>query len=210
MRSRSRSATLAMRSTSAPAREPGRKRISKCSVDSTPVRVLVTSCGADTSGSASSKRGRHMATIVAQALGAPLPVPIPGAAALVIPDPTDQGRAGIARKEIPMSTESPRRGGPLVWLVACAAFASTGGVLAREARAGALRGAGGEGRRTRTSVTLAGFVLAPDGSPAEGAVVTSSAGGKAVTDAAGDYRLEVEVPLAATSVQVTAVSGAGA
>jgi hypothetical protein len=53
---------------------------------------------------------------------------------------------------------------------------------------------------------LSGLVLAPDGFPAEGAVVVSSAGGKAVTDVAGSYRLEVEVPPVATSVQVTAVS----
>src|SRR6185503_18691424 len=43
----------------------------------------------------------------------------------------------------------------------------------------------------------------------EGAVVVSSAGGQAVTDAAGNYLLEVEVPLEATSVQVTAVSSTG-
>jgi len=55
---------------------------------------------------------------------------------------------------------------------------------------------------------LAGFVLGPDGNPAEGAVVVSSAGGRAITDAAGAYRLEVEVPSEATSVQVTAVSSA--
>jgi hypothetical protein len=58
------------------------------------------------------------------------------------------------------------------------------------------------------AVVLEGFVLAPDGSPAEGAVVVSSAGGRAVTDVAVNYRLEVEVPLDATSVQVTAVGGA--
>ena len=57
-------------------------------------------------------------------------------------------------------------------------------------------------------VTIEGFVLAPDGSPAEGAVVVSSAGGKAVTDASGGYRLVVEVAHA-TSVQLTAVGSAG-
>ncbi|HEX6886161.1 MAG TPA: HYR domain-containing protein [Planctomycetota bacterium] len=55
---------------------------------------------------------------------------------------------------------------------------------------------------------LEGFVLGPDGSPAENAVVVSSAGGRAVSDVAGNYRLEVEVPVEATSVQVTAVGGA--
>src|SRR5262245_39217340 len=63
--------------------------------------------------------------------------------------------------------------------------------------------------RTR-SVTLEGFVLTPDGSPAEGALVVSSAGGRAITDAAGNYRLEVELPLEATSVQVTAAGQVGA
>src|SRR5262245_59462096 len=53
-------------------------------------------------------------------------------------------------------------------------------------------------------VTLEGVVLAPDGAPAEGAIVTSSAGGRAVTDVAGGYCLEVQLPLEATSVQVTA------
>jgi hypothetical protein len=57
-------------------------------------------------------------------------------------------------------------------------------------------------------VVMAGRVLAPDGAPAEGVVVVSSAGGKAVTDRNGAYQLEVEVPLEAESVQVTA-AGAG-
>src|SRR5262245_30227302 len=58
-------------------------------------------------------------------------------------------------------------------------------------------------------VTLEGVVLAPDGAPAEGAVVTSSAGGRAVTDVAGGYCLEVQLPLEATGVQVTAKRTAG-
>jgi hypothetical protein len=60
------------------------------------------------------------------------------------------------------------------------------------------------------AVTLEGFVLEPDGAPAVGAVVVSSAGGRAAADVAGHYRLEVAVPLGATSVQVTAVSRARA
>src|SRR5262249_6825181 len=60
----------------------------------------------------------------------------------------------------------------------------------------------------RERVVFEGFVLTPDGGPAEGVMVLCSAGGKALTDAAGDYRLEVEVPLDATSVQVTAVGRA--
>src|SRR6185503_1142814 len=59
------------------------------------------------------------------------------------------------------------------------------------------------------SIVLFGCVVDADGTPREGAVVVSSAGGRALTDARGDYRLEVEVPLDATSVQVTAVAGGG-
>src|SRR5262245_37262402 len=58
-------------------------------------------------------------------------------------------------------------------------------------------------------MVLEGFVLGPDGNSAEGMVVVSSAGGRAVTDAAGNYRFEVAAPSEATSVQVTAVSSAG-
>jgi HYR domain-containing protein len=59
------------------------------------------------------------------------------------------------------------------------------------------------------SLVLEGFVLEPDGDPAPGAVVVSSAGGKAVTDAAGSYRLELAWPGEAASVQVTAVGSRG-
>ncbi len=52
-------------------------------------------------------------------------------------------------------------------------------------------------------------MLAPDGARAEGAVVVSSAGGQAVTDGSGRFRLAVQVPRDAQSVQVTAV-GRGA
>src|SRR5262245_14337799 len=38
-------------------------------------------------------------------------------------------------------------------------------------------------------IVFVGRVVNPDGSPREGAVVLSSAGGKAVTDARGEYRL---------------------
>ena len=60
-------------------------------------------------------------------------------------------------------------------------------------------------RRPSLHVVFEGFVLEPDGAPAPGATVTSSAGGKAITDSNGQYRLEAEVPLAAQSVQITAV-----
>ena len=42
---------------------------------------------------------------------------------------------------------------------------------------------------------LVGRVLGPDGEPVQGAVVVTSAGGQAVTDARGAYRLAVEMPL---------------
>ena len=58
------------------------------------------------------------------------------------------------------------------------------------------------------SFTFEGFVAASDGSPVEGALVVSSAGGKAVTDVRGWYRLETPVPAEAESVQITAVGGA--
>src|SRR6185503_12018390 len=61
----------------------------------------------------------------------------------------------------------------------------------------------------RTPVEFEGFVFAPDGSPAEGAVVVSSAGGKAVVDASGHYRFEARVPREAQHVQVTAVGSSG-
>src|SRR5262245_64428086 len=60
----------------------------------------------------------------------------------------------------------------------------------------------------RVHVAFEGFVLAPDGTPAEGAVIVSSAGGRAVADRSGRCRLEVRVPLEAESVRITAVSGA--
>ena len=61
----------------------------------------------------------------------------------------------------------------------------------------------------RVPFVFEGLVAASDGSPVEGALVVSSAGGKAVTDARGGYRLEALVPAEADCVQVTAVGGAG-
>ena len=52
-----------------------------------------------------------------------------------------------------------------------------------------------------------GIVLEPDGAPAACAMVVSSAGGQAVTAFDGRYRLEVQVPLDAESVQISAVAG---
>src|SRR6185295_9162926 len=93
----------------------------------------------------------------------------------------------------------------LCWLAALA--------LGGSASAQDLRRLEGEGAPTdvqeevesRVPVVLEGFVSNPDGSPAEGAVVVSSAGGKAVADVRGWYQLEAPVPLEAESVQVTAV-----
>jgi len=59
------------------------------------------------------------------------------------------------------------------------------------------------------SAVFEGTVLAPDGAPARGAVVVSSAGGRAVTDASGRYRLEVVPPLAAEPVRVSALGSSG-
>src|SRR5262245_21445207 len=61
----------------------------------------------------------------------------------------------------------------------------------------------------RVQVVLEGLVYEPDGTPAVGAMVVSSAGGKAVTDGDGWDRLALEVPFAAESVQVTAVGAGG-
>src|SRR5262245_50805624 len=60
-----------------------------------------------------------------------------------------------------------------------------------------------------TPVVFEGFVYTPDGSPAEGALVVTSAGGKAVVDAHGHYRIEARVPEEAQRVQVTAVGSGG-
>jgi hypothetical protein len=97
-----------------------------------------------------------------------------------------------------------------VSMATCATLAHAGASMVQGEPSGATPVLLAGDREVRTSVTLEGFVLAPDGSPAEGALVTSSAGGSVLTDAAGSYRLEVELPLEATSVQVTAVGSAGA
>ena len=65
------------------------------------------------------------------------------------------------------------------------------------------------GARERSPLTLEGFVLEPGGRAAEGAVVVSSAGGEAVTDASGRYVLELDAPLDAVSLRITAAGRAG-
>jgi hypothetical protein len=63
-----------------------------------------------------------------------------------------------------------------------------------------------EKRASFVPVVFDGIVLGPDGSPALGAVVTSSAGGRTVTALDGSYRLEVQVPRDAERVQITATT----
>ena len=53
--------------------------------------------------------------------------------------------------------------------------------------------------------TFEGVVHLPNGTPAEGAVVVSSAGGQTVTGADGNFRLEARVPVDAENVQITVV-----
>jgi hypothetical protein len=67
-----------------------------------------------------------------------------------------------------------------------------------------------EDAESSVAVVLEGFVDGPDGAPVEGAVVVSSAGGRAVSDASGHFRLETKVPLGAESVQLTAAGGKSA
>ena len=72
---------------------------------------------------------------------------------------------------------------------------------------------GQAGDETSTPVVaptvFVGRVLGPDGAPAAGAVVVTGAGGQTVTNAAGAFSLEVEVPMDTESVRVTAVLGSG-
>ncbi|NOT29319.1 MAG: hypothetical protein HOP15_02590, partial [Planctomycetes bacterium] len=65
------------------------------------------------------------------------------------------------------------------------------------------------GKNALAPTVFEGFVLEPDGDPAAGAVVVSSAGGKAVTDWSGNFRFEVCVPVEAESIQITAVAAGG-
>ncbi len=67
-----------------------------------------------------------------------------------------------------------------------------------------------EGRTTAATdpSVLFGHVHLPDGTPAAGAVVVSSAGGQAVTRTDGSFELAIEGPRDAESVQVTASASA--
>ena len=88
-------------------------------------------------------------------------------------------------------------------LLACLGSLIGGEVLA--APAPLVHDAAPLGRR----LAVEGHVVDLDGSPAAGAVVVTSAGGRAVVAEDGRFRIEVEVPGEAGSLQVTAV-GAGA
>jgi len=57
------------------------------------------------------------------------------------------------------------------------------------------------------SVVFEGIVFDSDGAPAEGALVVTSAGGRALTDGTGTYRLDVEVSVEASNAEITAFGG---
>ncbi len=57
---------------------------------------------------------------------------------------------------------------------------------------------------SRLPIVFEGVVFEPDGAPAAGTVVVTSAGGKAVTDRNGLFRLETRVPIDARTVQISA------
>ena len=62
-----------------------------------------------------------------------------------------------------------------------------------------------ESSADQVAYTFEGFVVEPDWTSAEGAIVVTSAGGQAVTDVNGSFRITVEVPVEAETVQLTAV-----
>ena len=89
----------------------------------------------------------------------------------------------------------------VVWGIAA------GAARAQETLASADSGTVESPMESATSVRLIveGSVLDPRGAPAVGVVVVTSAGGQAVVDENGSYRIEVQVPLGAESLQVTAI-----
>src|SRR5688572_25140968 len=69
---------------------------------------------------------------------------------------------------------------------------------------------GGEPRASASERRVfTGRVCLPNGSPAPGAVVVTSAGGRALTAADGSFAVEAEVPLDAVHVEVMAVASDG-
>src|SRR5262245_42638031 len=79
------------------------------------------------------------------------------------------------------------------------------------AQSAPLSGQQGRGVEVQSSspVVFEGLVFDSDGAPAEGAVVVSSAGGRAVVDRHGRYRLESTAPIDARSVQITVIGSGG-
>jgi trimeric autotransporter adhesin len=63
--------------------------------------------------------------------------------------------------------------------------------------------------RGAAATTLSGVVIASDGSPEAGAIVVTSAGGRAATAEDGSFELTLALPAGADGVQVTALAGAG-
>jgi hypothetical protein len=59
------------------------------------------------------------------------------------------------------------------------------------------------------AMTFEGLVLGPNGGPVDGAVVVSSAGGRAVTDRSGAFTLAVVLPPDADEACLTAIAGNG-
>ena len=72
-----------------------------------------------------------------------------------------------------------------------------------------LRTEDGRAHAFEAGFALEGRILLHEGKPCRGAVVTSSAGGRALTDADGRYTLSIDVPADAHRVQVIAVGGHG-
>jgi len=97
-----------------------------------------------------------------------------------------------------------------VLLVGLLFSAGSGRALAqRAADAGAAERAPRESAfHERARFLLCGRVLAEDGSPAQDVIVASSTGARTVTDARGDYRLELEVPLGTDCLQLQATAAA--
>ncbi len=96
---------------------------------------------------------------------------------------------------------------PAVSFVACLSIAASSAFVAEPSpTAGAVAAERGDVAVRRV---FEGCVVEPEGAPAIGALVVSSAGGEAVADHGGRYRLEVAVPRDARSVELFAVSAVG-
>lgn len=66
------------------------------------------------------------------------------------------------------------------------------------------------GEEPARHLTLEGVALGPHGAPAEGALVVTSAGGRAVAGVDGTFRLALELPAEARALDVTVALSAGA